>query len=189
MMREEILFAGFGGQGIMLMGQLLAYGAIHQDLEVTFFPAYGPEMRGGTANCTVILSDRPIGSPVQDFFTTVVALNQPSADRFVQRLRPGGSLLYDDSLVSAPPDSARIARLPVPASRIARQLETDQVINMAMLGAVAARLRVIALDSLEKGLSRILPAHRHDLIPINCRALKLGHDALSNPERSRIQDA
>ena len=98
MILEEILIAGFGGQGIMLMGRLLAYGAIYEGLEVTFYPSYGPEMRGGTANCTVVISDERIGSPVRKFFTRLMAMNQASVDRFTGSVKPGGVIIHNEFL-------------------------------------------------------------------------------------------
>jgi 2-oxoglutarate ferredoxin oxidoreductase subunit gamma len=179
-MLEEILIAGFGGQGIMLMGQLLAYGAINEGLEVTFFPSYGPEMRGGTANCTVVISNQRIGSPVRNAFTALMAMNQSSLDKFADRLRKGGLLAYNETLIDTPPtrNDVRVAR--IAATKMAEELGNIQVANMVAVGALAAHLQVISIDSLAKGLETVLPEYRHHLIPLNEEAIRTGMNASSS---------
>ena len=177
-MLEEILIAGSGGQGIMLMGQILAYGGLYEGLEVTFFPSYGPEMRGGTANCTVVISDRRIGSPVKNTFTALMAMNKASLARFEARVKPGGLVAYNESLIDLSPERGDISLLAVPANRIASELGNPQVANMVALGALAGAFGVISPGSLSKGLSRVIPGHRSHLIPINEEAIKQGMDTI-----------
>lgn len=175
-MIDEILIAGFGGQGIMLMGKLVAYGAIYEGLEVTFYPSYGPEMRGGTANCTVVISDEPIGSPVRNRFTCLMAMNQASVDKFTDRIKPGGVLVYNDTLVESPPRREGLRVVPIPANQIAMEMESPQVANMVATGGLAGVLSRISVSALTKGLARVLPQYRHDLIPLNEAAIRKGAD-------------
>ena len=175
-MLEEILIAGFGGQGIMLMGQLLAYGGIYAGLEVTFFPAYGPEMRGGTANCTVVISDRRIGSPVRSNFTALVAMNPASLARFTDQVKSDGLIAYNQSLIASGPDRGDVTVLEIPANRLAAELGNPQVANMVAIGGLAAALPRISPEALVRGLTRVLPPHRHPLIPINTQAIRLGFE-------------
>jgi 2-oxoglutarate ferredoxin oxidoreductase subunit gamma len=173
-MVKEILIAGFGGQGVMLMGHLLAYGAIYDGLEVTFFPSYGPEMRGGTANCTVVISNRRIGSPIRNTFTAVMAMNQASLEKFEDRVKAGGVLVYNETLIDTPPTRKDVMTIAIPANKIATDLGNQQVANMVAMGGLVTAEGIISLSSLLKGLRRELPKHRHHLIPLNERAIKKG---------------
>ena len=178
-MLNEILIAGFGGQGIMLMGKLLAYGAIYEGLEVTFYPAYGPEMRGGTANCTVVISDQRIGSPIRNTFTSLMAMNQASLEKFTDRVKAGGVLVYNDTLIDTPPEREDVKIIRVPANRIASELGNPQVANMAAVGGLVTVLGIISANSLSRGLSRVVPKHRHKLLPLNEKAIKKGMDSVT----------
>jgi 2-oxoglutarate ferredoxin oxidoreductase subunit gamma len=180
MMVNEILIAGFGGQGIMLMGKLLAYGAIYQGLEVTFYPSYGPEMRGGTANCTVVISDQRIGSPVRNEFAYLMAMNQVSVDKFSERIKPGGVIVYNATLVESLPERKDVKIVKIPANQIAMEIENPQVANMVAIGGLIHELKIISQESLKKGLVRVLPQHRHNLIPLNEQAIQKGFEALAN---------
>ena len=182
-MMKEILIAGFGGQGIMLMGQLIAYGAIYEGPEVSFFPSYGPEMRGGTANCTVVISDERIGSPVRNRFTHLMAMNQASVDKFSERVKPGGVIAYNQSLVDTPPARTDVLRLGIPANRIAAELKAVQAANMVAMGGLLFVLRRISVPSLVKGLARVLPGYRHEAIPLNKAAILRGIEALAGEGR------
>jgi 2-oxoglutarate ferredoxin oxidoreductase subunit gamma len=175
---EEILIAGSGGQGIMLMGQLLAYGSVFEKLEVTFFPSYGPEMRGGTANCTVVISDQRIGSPVRNSFTTLMAMNKASLKGFERRVKVGGLLTYNETLIGRVEDRMGVRLLAVPANRVASELGNPQVANMVAVGALAGALRIISFSSLSKGLARVIPSNRHALIPLNEEAMRRGMEAV-----------
>ena len=178
-MLKEILIAGFGGQGIMLMGQLLAYGGIYEGLEVSFFPSYGPEMRGGTANCTVVLSDERIGSPIRNTFSVLMAMNQASLDKFADRVTAGGVVAYNETLIDSGPERSDVAIVKIPANQIASEMGNPQVSNMAAIGGLIPTLGSVSLESLCKGLSRVLPDYRHHLIPVNEEAMKLGMKSVS----------
>jgi 2-oxoglutarate ferredoxin oxidoreductase subunit gamma len=180
---EEILIAGSGGQGIMLMGQLLAYGCLYEGLEVTFFPSYGPEMRGGTANCTVVISDRRIGSPVRNTFTALMAMNKASLARFEARVKPGGLVAYNETLIEMSPERGDTRLLAVPANRIASELGNPQVANMVAVGALAGALGIISPGSLSKGLARVIPGHRRHLMPLNEEAIKKGMETVHGGKR------
>jgi 2-oxoglutarate ferredoxin oxidoreductase subunit gamma len=182
-MIDEVLIAGFGGQGVMLMGRLLAYGAIFEGLQVTFYPSYGPEMRGGTANCTVVISEARIGSPVRNRFTHLMAMNQASLDKFGERVKPGGVILYNQSLVETPSGRTDVRQIGVPANGIAEALENPQVANMAAMGGLLTELRRIGVPAVLKGLARVLPAYRHEAIPLNQAAIDRGFEALAGGVR------
>lgn len=162
----------------MRMGQLIAYGALYEGLEVTFFPSYGPEMRGGTANCTVVISDERIGSPVRDTFTTLMAMNNPSLKRFEAQVKAGGLIAYNETFIDISPERKDIRFLAVPANRIASELGNPQVANMVAIGALAGALGIISPRSLSKGLARIIPQHHRRLIPINEEAIKKGMETV-----------
>ncbi len=183
-MIDEVLIAGFGGQGIMLMGRLLAYGAIYEGLEVTFYPSYGPEMRGGTANCTVVISNERIGSPVRNRFTHLMAMNQASVDKFSERVKPGGVIAYNQSLVDTPPARTDVLQVGIPANRIAAELRAAQAANMVAMGGLLHVLRRISVPALVKGLARVLPGYRHEAIPLNEAAIRRGLEALAGKVRS-----
>ena len=178
-MLKEILIAGFGGQGIMLMGQLLAYGGIYEGLEVSFFPSYGPEMRGGTANCTVVISDERIGSPIRNTFSVLMAMNQASLDKFADRVNVGGVVAYNETLIDTGPKRSDVEIVKIPANRIASEMGNPQVANMAAVGGLIPTLGIVRLESLCKGLSRVLPDYRHYLIPVNEEAMKKGMKSVS----------
>jgi len=173
-MLHEIIIAGSGGQGIMLMGQLLAYGAILENHEATFYPSYGPEMRGGTANCTVVISNERIGSPIRNSYSILIAMNQASLEKFENRIKPGGLAAYNSSLISQGPTRTDTSALKIPANRIASDLGNAQAANMVVLGGSLPFIEGISMDSLCKGLTHMLPEHRHFLIPANKAALESG---------------
>jgi 2-oxoglutarate ferredoxin oxidoreductase subunit gamma len=173
-MQEEFLFAGFGGQGVMFVGQLLAYAAMDEGLEVTWIPSYGPEMRGGTAHCTVVVSDKPIGSPVVSHPQIVIAFNNPSFQKYEPVVASNGLLAYNVSLISFTSQRHDIDLLPIPASDIADKLGNLKLLNMVLLGAVLAAHPVISLEAIQRALEAHLPAHRRDLLPLNFAALERG---------------
>lgn len=173
-MLKEILIAGFGGQGIMLMGQLLAYGGIYEDLEVSFFPSYGPEMRGGTANCTVIISDRRIGSPIRNSFGILLAMSQAALEKYENSVNPGGIVAFNETLIDTGPVRKDISVVEIPANRIATAIGNPQVANMVAVGGLIPILEVISPEALSKGLARVLPENRHHLIPLNEKAIQEG---------------
>jgi len=170
----EVILAGYGGQGIMLMGHLLAYAGMFEGGNVTWIPSYGPEMRGGTSNCTVIISDEPIGSPLVSDPLAVVAMNLPSLDKFECIVRTGGILIYNSSLIKREPIRSDIRILAVPCTEIADNIGNPRVANMVALGALLEATAVVNQKSVEYALKKALPLHRQDMLPINLEAIEQG---------------
>lgn len=173
-MKEEIIIAGFGGQGVLSMGKILAYAALMNDMEVTWMPAYGPEQRGGTANVTVILSDQPISSPIVDKYDTAVILNQQSLDKFESKVKPGGVLIYDPYGIHHKPQRTDITVLPVNATDAAIEMGNSKTYNMLLLGALMQARNLLPDEAIEKGLRKTLPERHHKLIPLNIEAIAKG---------------
>ncbi|MDP2871323.1 MAG: 2-oxoacid:acceptor oxidoreductase family protein [Bacillota bacterium] len=173
---HELVLAGFGGQGILAMGQLLAYAGMLEEKHVSWLPSYGAEMRGGTANCTVVISDEPVASPVSSRPSIVVAMNDPSLDRFEPTVRPGGLLLINTSLCGRQARRQDVRVLEVPATGIADELGEGRVANMVMLGALLGATGLVGAQSVLESLAKVLPPRRHGLIPLNQRALLRGQE-------------
>lgn len=173
-MKEEIIIAGFGGQGVLSMGKILAYAALMDNLEVTWMPSYGPEQRGGTANVTVILADSPISSPVLDSYDTAVILNQQSLDKFEGKVKPGGTLIYDPYGIHRPPTRTDINIYCVDAMEATFGLSNAKGFNMIVLGALLKIKPMVPIESVLKGLKKTLPERHHHLLPVNEEALRLG---------------
>ncbi len=173
-MKEEILIAGFGGQGVLSMGKILAYSSVMQGDEVSWMPSYGPEMRGGTANVTVILSSERISSPVIQTYDTVIALNQQSLDKFEGEVKPGGILLYDPNGISSHPTRTDIKIHTVQATEYAGKLGNAKVFNMIVLGAFLKLKPVVSIKNVVEGLKKSLPERAHAMIPANQEAIKVG---------------
>lgn len=173
-MKEEIIIAGFGGQGVLSMGKILAYAGLMNDLEVTWMPAYGPEQRGGTANVTVILSDKPISSPVLDTYDTAVILNQQSLDKFESKVKPGGTLIYDPSGIHHPPTRTDINVVPVDALEATLELKNAKTYNMVLLGSLLQLRPVVSTEAVVKALRKTLPERHHHLIELNEKAIEKG---------------
>lgn len=178
-MQTEIIIAGFGGQGILFAGQLLAYAAMDEGLETTWIPSYGPEMRGGTANCTVIIADEEIGSPVVRNPQVAIVMNRPSLDKYEPLVKPGGLLVVNSSIIDRTPQRKDIQVVLVPANDIAEQLGDRRMANMVMLGAFLTNLQVLGLDAIEKALQEHLPERHHKLLPMNYQALREGAQHLA----------
>lgn len=177
-MTEEIIIAGFGGQGVLSMGKILAYSGIMQDQEVSWFPSYGPEMRGGTANVTVILSDDRISSPVLNLFDTAIILNQQSLDKFEKMLKPGGTLIYDPNGILNPPTRTDIKIFSIEGTKLAAEKGQPKIFNMIVLGAFLKAKPIVKIETVRKGLEKSLPVRHHKLIPMNLEALRWGEEAL-----------
>lgn len=173
---QEIIIAGFGGQGVLSMGQLLVYAAMIEGKEVSWMPSYGPEMRGGTANCMVIISDMRISSPIISRFDSALMLNQPSMDKFVDKVHPGGLLIYERSTIISPPTRTDIEVLNIPAIEEAHRLTSKQVANVVLLGAYLERRPVVKPENVILALKKVLPKHRQHLLPINEQALVRGKE-------------
>lgn len=176
-MQHDVVFSGFGGQGVLFGSQLLAYAAMEEGLCVTWFPSYGPEMRGGTANCTVIISDEEIGSPLVRHPGAVVAMNHPSVQKYEPLIVPGGVLIYNQSLESRAETRTDIRMLAVPASDIAAALGNPRLLNMVLLGALVEATGVLPLAAIERSLEAHLPARRRELLEGNRLALRRGVEA------------
>lgn len=177
-MKEEIIIAGFGGQGVLSMGKILAYSGIMQDQEVSWMPSYGPEMRGGTANVTVILSDKRISSPILNSYDTAIILNQQSLDKFEKDVKPGGVLLYDPNGITSPPKRKDIKIFKIEGAEEAAKMGNPKTFNMIILGAFLKIKPIVKMDNVEKGLAKSLPERYHKLIPLNLDAIQRGQDAV-----------
>ena len=173
-MTEEIIIAGFGGQGVLSMGKILAYSGIMQDQEVSWMPSYGPEMRGGTANVTVIISDERISSPVLTRFDTAIILNQQSMDKFESQVKPGGTLLYDPNGITHHPTRKDINIYRVDGARLAAESGNPKIFNMIILGGFLKVKPVVKLENIEMGLQKSLPPRHHNMIPMNIEAVRMG---------------
>ena len=177
-MEKSFVFAGFGGQGVILAGKLLAQAGADYGLQVTWLPSYGPEMRGGTANCTVVLSDKPIGSPVVDNPTALIAMNLPSLDRFEKIVAKGGTILVNSSLITRTVERNDVRVLSVPTNGIAVSLGNSQAANMVALGAVIKATGTIPLELIKSTMAKML-GHKASAktIAVNEQALDAGYDA------------
>ncbi len=172
-MTEEIIIAGFGGQGVLSMGKILAYSGIMQGMEVSWMPSYGPEMRGGTANVTVILSDESVSSPVLNHYDTAIILNQQSMDKFESGVKPGGILLYDGNGISRTPERKDIRIFCIDAAVEAAKTD-PRIFNMIVLGAYLAVRPFLKIENVTEGLKKSLPERHHKLIPLNKQAITTG---------------
>lgn len=179
-MNEEIIIAGFGGQGVLSMGKILAYSAIFKGKEVTWFPSYGPEMRGGTANVTVIISDSRISSPVLNSFDTAILLNQQSLDKFESCVKAGGILIYDPNGIIRPPHRRDIQVYQIQASTLAAEMGNSKTFNMIVMGAYLKVKPFIKPDDIVVGLKKSLPMRHHSIIPLNIEAVELGMSKIQN---------
>jgi len=175
-MKEEIIIAGFGGQGVLSMGKILAYSGIMQGQEVTWMPAYGPEMRGGTANVTVILSDDSISSPIVSSYDTAIILNQQSLTKFEKAVKPGGLLLYDPNGITTPPTRNDIEIYTIEAAEEAAKMNNSLLFNMIVLGGFLNIKPIVKNENVAAGLKKSLPERHHKLIPLNEKAIERGRE-------------
>ncbi len=175
-MQSEVMFAGFGGQGILLSAKILAHAAMEEGREVAWIPSYGPEMRGGTAYCTVVVSDRPIGSPIIKNPMHLVAMNRPSLEKFAPVVKPGGVILINESLVPIGAGRDDVDELSVPVNEIAIKLGSIRSANIVALSAFVARSRIVDIECL-RGCIKTEFARKAKLIPLNMKAVDAGIDA------------
>ena len=173
-MKKEIIISGFGGQGVLSMGKILAYSGLMEDKEVTWMPAYGPEQRGGTANVTVIVSDERISSPILSKYDVAIVLNQPSLDKFLPKVKPGGILIYDGFGIAQTPVRDDINVYRIDAMDKAAEMKNSKVFNMIVLGGLLKVCPVVTTNGLEKALFKSLPERHHGLIPLNMPAVDEG---------------
>lgn len=173
-MLEEIIIAGFGGQGVLSIGQTIAYAAMVEGKEISWMPSYGPEMRGGTANCITIVSDEKISSPIISEYDTAIVLNQPSMDKFESKVKPGGLLIYESNNVTSISKRTDIDIIGIPAAEEAVKLNNPRVFNMIILGAYLERKPTVNEESVMEALKKVLPERYHHLLDLNRKALNLG---------------
>ena len=176
-MQKEIIIAGFGGQGVLFSGQVLAYAAMDTGLEVTWIPSYGPEMRGGTANCTVVIADNEIGSPLVKNPPLAIALNLPSFDKYEDALASGGTLIVNQSMVDREAKRDDINTIFVPCNDIAEEIGDKKLMNMVAVGALLTALPELTVKDIEKALEGHLPERHKHLLPKNYEALRRGFEA------------
>ena len=179
-MQNEIIISGFGGQGTLYAGQLLAYAAMDEGKHVTWIPSYGPEMRGGTANCTVVVSDEEIGSPTVKHPKAVLALNLPSLDKYENMIAPGGCLVVNESMVNRKPERTDIRVVLLPANEIAREIGNERATNMVMLGALLANMDILPIEALEKALKNHTAQRLQKFVEMNIQALRRGAEYRAN---------
>lgn len=177
-MKKEIIIAGFGGQGVLSMGKIFAQSVLMEDFEVTWFPAYGPEQRGGTANVTVIVSDERISSPIISQFDVAIILNQPSLERFESAIKPGGILIYDGYGINTPPERKDISIYRIDAMDTAATMDNVKSFNMIVLGGLLKVLPIVKLENIIQALRETLPSRHHHLIPMNEEALRKGMEII-----------
>lgn len=173
-MEEQIIIAGFGGQGILFMGRLLIHAAMREGKRVTWFPSYGGAMRGGTAYCSVIISSQEIGSPLISHPNALIVMNTPSLDKFGSTVQKDGCIVWNRSLINRGPSRNDIKAIEVPANEIAQKSGGEQAANLVMLGAYVAQSNVVSLSSLKESLKEVLSESRYHLLPTNEKALEEG---------------
>ena len=177
-MTEEIIISGFGGQGVLSMGKILAYAGIMEDKQVSWMPAYGPEQRGGTANVTVIISDDMVSSPIVSAYDTAIVLNQPSLEKFEPLVKPGGCIIYDGHSIIQPPKRDDINVYRIDAMEEAARTGNSKVFNMLVLGGYLKVRPVATVEDVVKGLHKALPERHHKLIPMNEAAIRRGMELI-----------
>ncbi|HHV60207.1 MAG TPA: 2-oxoacid:ferredoxin oxidoreductase subunit gamma [Clostridiaceae bacterium] len=174
MVLQEIIIAGFGGQGILSAGRLLAYAGMLGNMNVSWLPSYGPEMRGGTANCNVIITDGQVGSPILNSSTSLIVMNTPSLAKFESFVEPGGIIVIDSSLVDRKCTRNDIKVFEIPATRIASEMGNQVFANIILLGKLVAETNIISKENFELALKKTLPPRKHHLIPEEMKAFELG---------------
>ena len=176
MKTTQILIAGFGGQGVLFAGKFLAYKGLLEDLQVSWLPSYGPEMRGGTANCSVVLSDTPVGSPIITTPDVLVAMNLPSLQKFVDTVVPGGKIILDSTLIDAKVERTDVEVFYVPATQLAKDNGFASLSNMILTGKVLKEIDIVAYEGNKETLESFIPAKKAGLIDMNLKALQIGYD-------------
>ena len=173
-MQSEVIFAGFGGQGVLFSGQILAFAGMDAGKEVTWMPSYGPEMRGGTANCTVVIADEEIGSPLVQHPAAAVIMNLPSLDKYESQIAKGGTLIVNASLVNREVQRTDLDVVMIPAQEIAESIGNRRLMNIVMLGALLQRKAIMPLEDIEQALNNHLPERHRRMLPANIQALRAG---------------
>ena len=176
MKTTQILIAGFGGQGILFSGKFLAYKGLMEDLQVSWLPSYGPEMRGGTANCNVVLSDAPVGSPIITTPDVLIAMNLPSLEKYVDTVAPGGQVYVDSSLIEAKVERTDVEVYYIPATQMAREEKLGNLGNMIIIGHLLANNKELSFEGAEAVVNKLVPAKKAAFIELNMKALMLGKE-------------
>ena len=176
MKTTQILIAGFGGQGILFAGKFLAYKGLMEDLQVSWLPSYGPEMRGGTANCNVILSDTPVGSPIITTPDVLIAMNLPSLQKYVDTVAPGGQIYVDSSLIDAEVQRTDVQVFYIPATQMAKEAEIASLANMIIVGHLLQNNSELSFAGVEAVVTHLVPPKKAALIELNMKALNLGKE-------------
>ena len=176
MKTTQILIAGFGGQGVLFAGKFLAYKGLVQGKQLSWLPSYGPEMRGGTANCSVIISDTPVGSPIITTPDVLVAMNLPSLQKFVNDVVPGGKIFIDSTLIDAKVDRNDVEVFYIPATKLAKDAGFATLSNMVLMGKVMKECDAVSFEGNKGTLETFIPAKKANLIDVNCQALQTGYD-------------
>ena len=176
MKTTQILIAGFGGQGILFAGKFLAYKGLLEDLQVSWLPSYGPEMRGGTANCNVVLSEEPVGSPIVTYPDVLIAMNLPSLEKYVNAVVPGGQIYVDSTLISAKVERTDVSVFYIPATKMANDAGVPTLANMVMMGHVLKNNPELTFDGTEVTVQKLVPAKKAQLVELNMKALEAGRD-------------
>ena len=176
MATTQILIAGFGGQGVLFAGKFLAYKALTENKQLSWLPSYGPEMRGGTANCSVIISDDPVGSPIITTPDCLIAMNRPSLDKYVDTVTPGGMILVDSSLISVKVERTDVRTFYIPATKMANDAGFATLANMVLVGKLIKESGVVSFENNKETFEKFIPAKKANLIEINCQALQTGYD-------------
>ena len=175
-MNNEILIAGFGGQGILFSGKFLAYEGLIDKKEVSWLPSYGPEMRGGTANCSIIISDTPIGSPIVSNPDIMIAMNLPSLDKYEKETKKGGKIFIDSSLIERKVERTDVEAYYIPASQMASDENLPGLANMIMIGHMIKKSGIIPEENIEKAMQKVVPASKQNMFQLNMKAVKLGFE-------------
>ena len=175
-MTYETIMAGFGGQGLLFSGKVLAHAALIEGKELSWLPSYGPEMRGGTCNCSVIVSDTPVGSPIIAHPNVLMVMNEPSLDKFEETVAPGGSVFVDSSLVPRKATRADVDAYYVPATKMAGDMEAVSLANMILLGAIVQKLGIVKFDTVLEALKHTISARKASLLDLNVKAVCAGRD-------------
>ena len=176
MSTKNILIAGFGGQGVLFAGKFLAYAGLLLDQQVSWLPSYGPEMRGGTANCNVILSDNPVGSPIVEHPNVLMVMNNPSLDKYENAVQPGGTVFVDSTLIGRKLMRTDVEAVYIPATQMAIDMGVPTLANMILLGAIIEKTGCIDFGSVEAALHKVIPARKANLFDVNMQALNAGRE-------------
>ena len=176
MAHHEIVIAGFGGQGLLFIGKVLAYAGLIEQRQLSWLPSYGPEMRGGTANCNVILSDDPVGSPIVQHPNVLIVMNTPSLDKYEKSVVPGGKIFVDSTLITRKVERDDVDVYYVPATQMAKEMELGNLANMILLGTVIRETQCIKDETIEEALKHVIPARKASLLGVNMKAIQTGKD-------------